>query len=617
LVSVAPESDFATFFWMTQEIAIGHWPSDSYGWVWAGPGYPLLLAPLLALGGGLTAIWAANVLFQLAMVLGVWVLSRRLFGPRAAVASAIFAAILPDLWLYTPLVAAENLAMLLLTLIVLLGGFKRPWAALMIGVTAVALALTRPAYLFLVPLIVIVAWGSHRWSFRQVRWYLTGVLIILAPIILANWLGGGPVLPGGAAGWQLWLVHNERATGRWFPAQDADDYPFKGMEENGRSLTEISAAQRKLAIQFMIANPSQTLSSYLHRHQDTWAGRPTALDFTMQPSAPNLRFFHSWVDKFARFSDGVYTSVIALAGITAMRFRKHLDLLPVVLPLAYVLAIYALAEGNSRYRIVVLPLVCVLAGAVVGSRNLLFWLLPVLALVWLGPSTLAVAAWLIFVITLAPLAELACRHLALLRAQLARAQHRHPWKLLATTALLAVAIGLAGVGLKRAADQILIELAAVAPEGWQGYETSPEEVSKTVPLAVRDSNTPPDMREVSYPDAVVLQFTNNPPPGGTMGLVRTLPELIPGQSYQFYLQLYDPGSDGDPGGALVLTLNDQIVWQREQGQAEGAKWHYLVLPWIADAPTATIRVERTGGHSSRANNKMSPMVRTLHLYPKY
>src|SRR5262249_3553958 len=97
LLPVTPESDYRTFLDMARLIAAGQWQPSSYGWTYQGPGYPLLLAPLVRLGGGVPAIVLANLLLQLGMVAFVWLLGRRLFGPVAGLAGAALAALLPGI----------------------------------------------------------------------------------------------------------------------------------------------------------------------------------------------------------------------------------------------------------------------------------------------------------------------------------------------------------------------------------------------------------------------------------------------------------------------------------------------------------------------------------------
>jgi 4-amino-4-deoxy-L-arabinose transferase-like glycosyltransferase len=97
---VPPVSDYATFHEVARLIAAGEWQPNAFGWLFGGPIYPLVLAPLTSLGdAGLPAMRVLNALLQTAAVALCWVLARDLFGRPAAYAAAIIAAFLPGLWL--------------------------------------------------------------------------------------------------------------------------------------------------------------------------------------------------------------------------------------------------------------------------------------------------------------------------------------------------------------------------------------------------------------------------------------------------------------------------------------------------------------------------------------
>ena len=106
-----PESDFLTFFNTAQLIGQGNWWPDAYGWAWQGPAYPLLMAPLTLLGqASLPAIYVMNVALGVLTVGLVYRLASSLFDSRAGLLAAVIAAAFPGLWLWTPIVSAENLS---------------------------------------------------------------------------------------------------------------------------------------------------------------------------------------------------------------------------------------------------------------------------------------------------------------------------------------------------------------------------------------------------------------------------------------------------------------------------------------------------------------------------
>src|SRR5262249_60073625 len=85
-------------------------------------------------------------------------------------------------------------------------------------------------------------------------------------------------------------------------------------------------------------------------------------------------------------------------------------LLTLVLPLAYMLALYLPGEGNGRYHVLALPLLCVAAGAAVAwarERPRLLLGAAVLAVLALVP--VRSAAWLVVLAALIPTVTVAAR----------------------------------------------------------------------------------------------------------------------------------------------------------------------------------------------------------------
>ena len=155
----------------------------------------------------------------------------------------------------------------------------------------------------------------------------------------------------------------------------------------------------------------------------------------------------------------------------------------------------------------------------------------------------------------------------------------------------------------------LDELAAVDPAGWQAYRVTG--ATRSVPSSrIVPSDVPSQLRRVSFPDA--YELSEAPAAGGIVGAVRTLGGLGQEDPYTFYLQIWDPGLASE---RLVVSLNGRVVWTRAEDADEAAGWRYISVDWLADAPTATIAVER---QSSGNAGELGPvLIRNLHLYPAY
>jgi hypothetical protein len=206
-------------------------------------------------------------------------------------------------------------------------------------------------------------------------------------------------------------------------------------------------------------------------------------------------------------------------------------------------------------------------------------------------------------------------------------------------ATLLVALGIFVAGILTAGHEALAELVAVAPGGWSRYQTLPDGRSETLPVVLLDSDTPNGVVEVSYPDAAMLPFHGQPVSGQGVGLIRQLDDLEIGETYRFYLQVFDPAGSGDPTETLTVWLDDQVVWQRgplagctpatpypvttavPTGDAAAdpclPRWHYVTVLGVATADRVTIRVDRIAGSNPHAAAAGVPAVRSLHLYPKY
>lgn len=644
-----PESDYATFLDMATKIANGQWHPQEYGWVYQGSGYPLVMAPVIALGGGLDALRLLNLVAQLGMVLGVWWLSRRLFGQRGGIVAGFFAATLPGMWTYVPVLAAESVAVFLLTaLACLLTARPTPLRLLTTGLTVSALAFTRPSFLpFILVLLVVTAVLARRQWKGQMAWLATGVMVIALPLMLLNTLNDGPLVPGGAAGWQTWLVNNEHANGGWFDAYADDAYPFEGLQGD----EEIRAAQSKLGVQFVVTNPLAAISWAFERLQTNWEYDAMGVNWTWD-RAPEAWREHVPVggDTMKDIAQSMYVVLLATALVGAFRHRTRPDLLvPVVLPLAYGLAILAVAEANSRYHAMFLPLLCVMAGGLfAGStipvQRIVSWIesLPTrrqwlvigatsgamtLALIALGTilaggdvwSTVKQSAPPMLVIAIVLLPIIGNIRLAITTnwARWMRFLSAPNWRFGLVPAAIIVLIALPTFAVTAVVKDTLHDIEAVSPTGWERTLITADGPSAPLALVLQDSGTSPAMRAVSYPDAAYLQFDAQPESGDTVRLARELPGLTAGESYVFYVQVYVPATGDQPGDRLTITLNGATAWEIAPDRASEGGWEYIRLDWVADSETLQILVSREASEHSSTALADTPLVRTLHLYPLY
>jgi 4-amino-4-deoxy-L-arabinose transferase-like glycosyltransferase len=123
------------------------------------PGFPMLLALVhLVFGRALIAERLAQVAVGVALVVLIYILGRRLFGPRTALAAAALAAVSPVLVLFDATLISEPLFTVLLLGALVAALAHRPAPA---GVLIGLAALTRPEGLALVPAVALLL-GTRR-----------------------------------------------------------------------------------------------------------------------------------------------------------------------------------------------------------------------------------------------------------------------------------------------------------------------------------------------------------------------------------------------------------------------------------------------------------------------
>ena len=160
--------DSESYWTLAQTIAAGEpyacGPDGEYR-VFRTPGYPLLLAPILAISSGTTAVMLARIeaaLLGTAAVAGVWWLGRQLFDERAALLAAVFAAFYPGAIALSVMVLSEApfCALLPVQLALWIAAWKAesPRRAGLLALTAGAVAgiatLMRPSWLLFTPFAV-------------------------------------------------------------------------------------------------------------------------------------------------------------------------------------------------------------------------------------------------------------------------------------------------------------------------------------------------------------------------------------------------------------------------------------------------------------------------------
>jgi 4-amino-4-deoxy-L-arabinose transferase-like glycosyltransferase len=351
----------------------------------AGSGYPgsmrppafafYLAAASRLLGDSLTQLRLAMLPLSLASVALVFALVSRRFGPGPALVSGLFAALNPDLVHYTHFLWSETLlAALLLAALWALHRYaadgRRTWLAAA-GLALGGAALTREMALGLVPL---VAW----WLLRGPRERgLRSAAIVCA-------VAAACVVP--------WTVRNHRllgrlvavSTNRWYPVAEGNLLLDADPERAARRVRELRRSYYGNPDEFSreAAARGQALAA-IRDQQPLWLLKKSAFNtcLLLAPSRSQLARFleEGWLRPRWRPAAAVLVRLEAvvyalgvLVGIIGLWLvpGDRLKWLVAALCLAF-LAVYIVANAAHRFRVPLLPLLCLYAGPLLCGRVVL------------------------------------------------------------------------------------------------------------------------------------------------------------------------------------------------------------------------------------------------------
>lgn len=362
--------DEGNYVGIARALAAGAGVPDKWPWL-RPPGYPLLLAAFFrATGGDLRA----PLLFQAAVgavvALLAAALASRLWGRRAALFAAAWAALDPSLVYYTRMLQTE----VLYTLLVAVQAYAlvrwatgadptagKRWLAVG-GVAAGLAAVVRPAIFAVLPLLAL--WMLLRarrggWGAAAGRALVFAGLcaLVIAPCTLYNWRTYHRViLVDTTLGYTLWRDHRDGSL-------DALNAFLMTIPNPG---DRQSYALRR-GLRWIGAHPAATVRRGLDEVRRLWGQGPYVDDaLDARPGLSDLR--RNDLNLLTLLN---WLIMLPLAGVGAWRLRRSaalppLALIAVVGPSAGV----ALSHAESRFLLPSLPLLIPLAAGVVAAPGL-------------------------------------------------------------------------------------------------------------------------------------------------------------------------------------------------------------------------------------------------------
>jgi 4-amino-4-deoxy-L-arabinose transferase-like glycosyltransferase len=326
------------------------------------PGYPAIIALLFLIFGSFTftaavAVMVMQLLFSVLTVLCIMQVGRQCFGIRTAnLAGTFWAVSLPLIWMPTIFWETCLSSLLLVGMVALaLHCERRPdgllWA--LMGAYCGLAALVNPS--LLPALLALMGWAA--WQTRKTFWYLPVALLVLS-VVFAPWpIRNARVLHAfiplrSTVGFELWVGNRAGASGfldesqfplfnRW----EYDQYVAKGEVAYMRDKSTLAKA-------YMRAHPGEFLRLSAVRFARFWTG-------TGSKDGSVFYAIHA-----------LLTTSLGLMGIWRLVSERRLRVAVLfLLPLLIFPLPYYITHAEFRYRLVVDPLLTILAGYAVSGAH--------------------------------------------------------------------------------------------------------------------------------------------------------------------------------------------------------------------------------------------------------
>ena len=353
-----------------------------FDFLWHGPAFPALLAPLVALHVPLALtrfvfgpllLFATLSIFH-ALVRGL-VPSKR----AALIATYVLVAYLPFFTavghLHVEVLAALCIMIAAAFMLRAFRGGRRDhvWA----GVALAVLALSRVefGYVLMVGLALSLVWlVLRRGSMlaRKSAWAAAIALVLCIPWLLyTHQVSGRAVYWGDAGGLQLYWMTAPNNVGDWHNNHEAFSYPQLAAE--GRVLTQLrnlTPAQRDarlehIAVQNIKAHPKHYLTNVVFNVGRLLFNSPYSYgNLTATGTSPG------WGLMFYALPNAILIGLLTLAAVVAVRIRRRVDrhLVPLALFVGLAFAIHLPVAAYGRLVMPLVPLAAWIALAIVAPN---------------------------------------------------------------------------------------------------------------------------------------------------------------------------------------------------------------------------------------------------------
>jgi 4-amino-4-deoxy-L-arabinose transferase-like glycosyltransferase len=353
-------------WWSTTPFGIAHasaWKAPAYP-AWVGLWYSIL-------GASHLRVELVQALLAPVTVFLTWLLARRLFGARTAIASALVVAAFPLAWEYYGLLYPEALAipLTMLVLLLVLGRDATPRRAALVGAVIGITLLVRPTSFFLfagVAAAWILATGWRRGS------AMTAIAIAVAALVVVPWTIRNYVVTDGGF---IPLSVQDAASYGTFNAEAASDpvypYAWRPILRDPPSVLEgkpvndgvLRSKLQSAALDYIRAHPFSVAEAFY------WNGLSRLWDVRRPNRALDEVSFEGRSRTVTGVGLGMYYVLLPLAIVGLWRARRRREVVIPLLAIAIAASVVFTVASGTRYRATLEPVLATLACSAVLVRR--------------------------------------------------------------------------------------------------------------------------------------------------------------------------------------------------------------------------------------------------------
>ncbi|MGI9081727.1 MAG: hypothetical protein ACR2FZ_05530 [Thermoleophilaceae bacterium] len=352
------------WFWTDRPFGIPH------AGMWKSPGYPAWVSVVylvLGVGVGKLLLLQTVVLGPLVILLS-WLLARRLFDSRVAVAAAFAGALYPHMWQWEGRLYPEALALPLgiLVLLLVLERVPTPRLAVSVGAVLAASLLVRPTAFFFLPGIAVAWWmaaGLRRGTLMLGLSVLV-MVVLIAPWTARNYRVADDFIPLSMQDSAAYGTFNDDAVGdprspyAWRVRTAREEELFNGPPIPD---AEFRSELQRRALDYIKAHPASLPKAFF------WNGLSRTWDIRRPAYAIDEVAFEGRNKTVSVVGIAVYYVLLLGALIALWRLRARRTLVLPLLAMALAASVVFTSAAATRYRLPLEPMIMVLACTVLVS----------------------------------------------------------------------------------------------------------------------------------------------------------------------------------------------------------------------------------------------------------